>query len=272
MSRTHDISRDRERLDAWYPLFAPLPAETRASRTRSAHVRMERGRATEAPTTRPHATPTNTADSVAAPTSNAESAAAQPSTAPTLQSPPPWLIADSPKAAKRRRPTRTLAAATLTAIAAGGVAVAVTNSEPATADPATAAPAPAAAQSWCPPSHDGDTVTGNGPGGQEDGPSAILAFDHAYYVLRSGEQARAVVAPDATTVSSAEVIQAAIDTAIPPGTEHCLTIVADPVEVERYRVTLTERRADSAQETYQQVVTTAVQGGRHVITSIGAAE
>ena len=166
----------------------------------------------------------------------------------------------------------TAAAAALTVIAAGGVAVFATNSEPATANPATAAPAPAAAQSWCPSSRGGDTVTGNGPGGQQDGPSAILAFDHAYYVLRSGEQARAVVAPDATTVSSAQVIQAAIDSAIPPGTEHCLAIVADPIEVERYWVTLTERRPDSAQETYQQIVTTADQGGRHVITSIGAAE
>ena len=158
-------------------------------------------------------------------------------------------------------------------IAAGGVAVFATSSERATANNATAAPVPAAVQSWCPSSHGGDTVTGNGPGGQQDGPSAILAFDHAYYVLRSGEQARAVVAPDATTVSSAEVIQAAIDAEIPPGTEHCLAIVADPVEVERYWVTLTERRPDSALETYQQIVTTADQGGRrHVITSIGAAE
>ena len=69
-----------------------------------------------------------------------------------------------------------------------------------------------------------------------------------------------------------QVIQAAIDSAIPPGTEHCLAIVADPIEVERYWVTLSERRPDSAQETYQQIVTTADQGGRHVITSIGAAE
>ncbi|HEY5858389.1 MAG TPA: hypothetical protein VIW24_31305 [Aldersonia sp.] len=203
-----------------------------------------------------------------------------------MDTPPPWLTTGTERDTKRRRPTRTLAAATLTAIA-GAVALIATN--PALTDPestkaattsatgqstdhVTLAPQPAAAQSWCPSGKNGDTVTGNGPGGQQDGPSAILAFDYAYYALRSGERARAVVAPDAATVSSAQVIQAAIDTAIPHGTEHCLTIVADPFEVERYWVTLTERRPDSAQETYKQIVTTADQGGRHVITSIGAAE
>lgn len=269
MSRTYDISRDRERLNAWYPPFAPLPAETRTRRVRPVRARREVGRAPSTADAR--ATPISTAEPSAEQTGTV-AGPTQTDTAPTLEAPPPWLTAGTPTDAKLRRPTRTLAAAALTLIAAGGVAVLATNSERATASPATAAPAPAATHSWCPSSPGGDTVTGNGRGGQQDGPSAILAFDYAYYVLRSGEQARAMVAPGAETVSSAQVIQAAIDTAIPPGTEHCLAIVADPTEVERYRVTLTERRPDSTLENYQQIVTTADQGGRHFITSIGAAE
>ncbi|MBD0321935.1 MAG: hypothetical protein ICV72_00930, partial [Aldersonia sp.] len=64
----------------------------------------------------------------------------------------------------------------------------------------------------------------------------------------------------------------AIDSAIPAGAEHCLTIRTDPTVPGRYAVELTERHTDGTSITYKQDVTTADRGGKHVITSIGAAE
>lgn len=112
--------------------------------------------------------------------------------------------------------------------------------------------------------HDGALVKGAGAGGAGSGADAVLAFQYAYYVTRSGVQARAVVAPDAA-VPAAPDIQAGIDT-IPPGTTHCLAIVA--IATDRYSVELTEHRPDGATTVYKQTVTTAPRDGHIVITGI----
>ncbi|MFD6395960.1 hypothetical protein [Nocardia sp. NPDC060249] len=104
-------------------------------------------------------------------------------------------------------------------------------------------------------------------GGTDSGPDAVLAFQYAYYVTRSGEQARAVVAPDAD-VSPAAVIQRGIDT-IPVGTTHCVRITT--VAADRFTVEVTEFRPAGAPATYtKQSVRTALVGDRTLITGIAA--
>ncbi|MGW6621192.1 hypothetical protein ACWF99_08165 [Nocardia sp. NPDC055002] len=104
-------------------------------------------------------------------------------------------------------------------------------------------------------------------GGTDSGPDAVLAFQYAYYVTRSGEQARAVVTPDAD-VSPAAVIQRGIDT-IPVGTTHCVRITT--VAADRFTVEVTEFRPAGAPATYtKQSVRTALVGDRTLITGIAA--
>ncbi|MBF6209462.1 hypothetical protein IU433_20870 [Nocardia puris] len=104
-------------------------------------------------------------------------------------------------------------------------------------------------------------------GGTHSGPDAILAFQYAYYVERSGERARAVVAPDAP-ISPAPLIQRGIDS-VPAGTTHCVRIAT--VGEHTYSVEVTEYRPGGAPATYnKQTVTTAVIGGRTLITGITA--
>ncbi|GAA3136694.1 hypothetical protein GCM10020255_011960 [Rhodococcus baikonurensis] len=49
------------------------------------------------------------------------------------------------------------------------------------------------------------------PGDQKSGPGVIAAFEHAYYVTRSGTAVRALTTPD-TSLPAKETIQAGIDT------------------------------------------------------------
>ncbi|MFC8529375.1 hypothetical protein [Nocardia sp. NPDC057227] len=110
-------------------------------------------------------------------------------------------------------------------------------------------------------------VRGAGRGGAMSGPDAILAFQYAYYVDRSGASARQLVAP-AAAVSPAEVIQRGIDS-IPAGTTHCVRITG--VGDNRYSVEVTEQRPGGVPATYsRQTVTTAEIGGRTLITGIAA--
>lgn len=131
----------------------------------------------------------------------------------------------------------------------------------------TAAPVSAPISGDCPAERIGSTVRGSGPGGDASGPEAILAFQHGYYVARSGEQARNVVAPDAA-VSSAADIQRGIDT-IPVGTTHCVTITPGAF-VGQYTVVVTEYRPGAPPLGYNpQLVTTMQIGNRTLITAIG---
>ncbi|MCA2208439.1 hypothetical protein [Nocardia rosealba] len=105
------------------------------------------------------------------------------------------------------------------------------------------------------------------PGGTSSGPDAVLAFQYAYYVTRSGTEARAVVTPDAE-VSSAAVIQRGIDS-IPVGTTHCVRITT--VAPDRYTVEVTEFRPAGAPATYtKQLVRTTRVGDRTLIAGIAA--
>ncbi|MGW5382829.1 hypothetical protein [Nocardia sp. NPDC003963] len=119
----------------------------------------------------------------------------------------------------------------------------------------------------CPAEQTAQVVSGAGPGGTTSGPEAILRFQYAYYVQRSGAEARAAVAPDAP-VSAPEIIQAGIDS-VAPGTAHCVRIVT--VADGRYTVEVTEFRPGGEPATYsRQTVTTAVIDGRTLITGISA--
>ncbi|MFF0544325.1 hypothetical protein ACFYTF_15955 [Nocardia thailandica] len=119
----------------------------------------------------------------------------------------------------------------------------------------------------CPPERTPTLVRSAEPGGTASGPDAVLAFQHGYYVARSGEAARAVVAPDAV-VSPASVIQRGIDS-IPLGTTHCVRIAT--LGQGRFAVEVTEFRPGGAPATYtKQLVSTADFGGRVLITGIAA--
>lgn len=168
------------------------------------------------------------------------------------------------------RTTRALAGAAAAVAVLAGSAVALSGGfeqDPESGSAAVAsAPSttsvPAAA--LCGPATEPGVVRGNGPGGTDSGPASILAFEHAYYVLRDGAKAREVVAPDAA-VSEAPVIQAGAET-VPPDTTHC--VVIRPAEPGQYAVELAEHRPDGEVKHIRQLITTQVLDGRTVITAI----
>jgi hypothetical protein len=119
----------------------------------------------------------------------------------------------------------------------------------------------------CPTERIGAVVRGAEPGGTGSGPDAIMWFQHAYYVDRSAERAREVVAPEAS-LPPAAVIQRGIDS-VPAGTAYCVRVA--PSGDSRYSVEVTEQRPGGAPATYdRQTVTTEVVGGRTLITGITA--
>ncbi|WP_330229744.1 hypothetical protein OHA40_27525 [Nocardia sp. NBC_00508] len=131
----------------------------------------------------------------------------------------------------------------------------------------TVGSAQAAGAGACPTERSDAIVRGAEAGGTTSGPDAVLLFQYAYYVERSGERARAAVAPDAA-VQPAWVIQRGIDT-VPAGTTHCVRIVT--IGDHRYSVEVTEYRPGGVPATYnRQMVTTAVIDGRTMITGIAA--
>src|SRR3546814_15456335 len=67
----------------------------------------------------------------------------------------------------------------------------------------------------CPNRSENGVITGRDPGGTSSGPAVIKAFEHAYFVQRSGVQARAVAAPLAR-VPTAEQIQTGIASGLVP--------------------------------------------------------
>ncbi|WP_228001206.1 hypothetical protein [Nocardia australiensis] len=122
----------------------------------------------------------------------------------------------------------------------------------------------------CPARSVGNIIQGNGQGGADSGPAVILAFQYAYYVSRSSELARTVVAPDAA-VSPAPEIQQGIDT-IPAGTTHCVTITPGAF-AGQYLVRISEYRPGIKAVAYNaQLVTTARSGDQTLITAIAAAQ
>ncbi|WP_433635579.1 hypothetical protein [Nocardia sp. CA-120079] len=142
---------------------------------------------------------------------------------------------------------------------------------PLASPPALSSLSPSSAEpvdpSACGPSTDAGVVRGNGAGGTGSGPEAILAFEHAYYVARSGEQARAVVAADAA-VSTVERLQTGIDS-VPLGTTYCVTVREQSPAT--FAIELSEMRPGLPKTVYQQQITTTVRDGRTLITGISAA-
>ncbi|MFI2560212.1 hypothetical protein [Nocardia farcinica] len=131
----------------------------------------------------------------------------------------------------------------------------------------TAGSAQAGITTGCPTERTDRIVRSAAPGGTTSGPDAVLGFQYAYYVERSGERARQFVAP-AAAVPAAAVIQRGIDS-IPAGTTHCVRIAA--LGDTMYAVEVTEYRPGGAPATYnKQMVTTEVIDGRVLIAGIAA--
>ncbi|MFX0576010.1 hypothetical protein [Nocardia nepalensis] len=116
----------------------------------------------------------------------------------------------------------------------------------------------------CEPTRTEQLVRGNGTGSTASGPDVILAFQYAYYVSRSGSDARALTSPEAG-VSAVQLIDAGIKS-IPLGTQHCVLITS--MLDGRFDVVITEIRPDSTVRTYRQFVSVAPREGITVITKI----
>ncbi|MGW4354630.1 hypothetical protein ACWELJ_21375 [Nocardia sp. NPDC004582] len=120
----------------------------------------------------------------------------------------------------------------------------------------------------CDPVRTPNLVRGNGTGAKTSPADVVLAFQHAYYVTRSGAVARSFTTPDAL-VPTAEVIDGGIAT-IPQGTRYCVSVSPGPDG--QWSVVVTEIRPDTGVQSYPQLVTTTVVGGQTLITRIGAAQ
>jgi hypothetical protein len=118
-------------------------------------------------------------------------------------------------------------------------------------------PAPAAAET-------DPTACRTDPGDQKSGPGVIAAFEHAYYVTRSGTAARALATPD-SSLPAKEKIQAGIDT-VPTGTTHCVRIT--PILADIYSVALTEMRPGQPPAQFPQTVTAKELDGRWFVDVI----
>jgi hypothetical protein len=130
--------------------------------------------------------------------------------------------------------------------------------------PTAAVPPPSVTDPACPSTAVGAVSWGKDAGGTDTGVEAIKKFDYGYYVTRSGVAAREAVAPDAL-VGDAASLQSSID-AMPQGTTHCLQITDRGNGT--YEVRLAEFRPNSEPELTFQVIETARQGDRTVITAI----
>ncbi|MTE15258.1 serine/threonine-protein kinase [Nocardia aurantiaca] len=113
-----------------------------------------------------------------------------------------------------------------------------------------------------------DGVTGTDPGGIASGPDAILAFEYAYYVLRSGIVAREFVAGDAANVADSAKIQSGIDS-LPIGTRYCVQVSRiAAADDDHWAVKVAQQRPGELQDVFTQTVTTRTVGSRTLITSI----
>ncbi|WP_280277864.1 hypothetical protein [Nocardia wallacei] len=137
---------------------------------------------------------------------------------------------------------------------------------PAAPVPSTGQPATFAADG-CEQRRTADVVSGTDPGGTGNGPDAILAFERAYYVQRSGFAARAVVADDAT-VPAAEQIQRGINQ-VPVGTRYCVQITRAGEEGQ-WEVRLTQQTPDDPPQSFTQTVITKTVANRTLISAIHA--
>ena len=101
-------------------------------------------------------------------------------------------------------------------------------------------------------------------GDQKTGTGVIAAFEHAYYVLRSGQAVRALAAPS-SPLPTADTIQAGIDT-VPLGTNYCLRTIE--TNDNHYTLVLTEMRPGEPATQFTQTITTTHVAGRWLIDVI----
>lgn len=109
------------------------------------------------------------------------------------------------------------------------------------------------------------------PGHRDSGEGVIAAFEHAYYVQRSGTAAHALISPHAPSTAPFTVaanLDAGIAT-VPDGTRYCLDL--DALRPGVFALTITESSADGVPGAqYRQRITTTEVDGRYAITSIDA--
>ncbi|RDI51727.1 hypothetical protein [Nocardia mexicana] len=134
-----------------------------------------------------------------------------------------------------------------------------------TAPPASTTQPATFATDGCEQRRTADIISGTDPGGTGNGPDAILAFERAYYVQRSGFAARAVVA-DTADVPAAEQIQRGINQ-VPVGTRYCVHITRSGGEGQ-WEVKLTQQLPDEPPKSFTQIVTTRTISNRTLITAI----
>ncbi|WP_067886221.1 hypothetical protein [Nocardia vaccinii] len=161
--------------------------------------------------------------------------------------------------------------------AAASVPAVVEDSAPRVTPPMTAAASPAPiATADCEQRRDADEVSGTDPGGTSSGPDAILAFERAYYVQRSGSAARAVVTDDATVSSAssgpsafpaAESIQRGINQ-VPVGTRYCVQVTRGSSDGSQWEVRLTQQKPGEQPHTFTQIVSTRTIADRTLISAI----
>ena len=113
----------------------------------------------------------------------------------------------------------------------------------------------------CPNRTDGRVTIGNGPGGTDTGPGAILGMQHAFYVDRDAAKARTFVASGTVGIA-----QEAIDQQVPMGTSYCLRI--EEVAPNVYNVDVNEYRPDGGAPQYLQQVSVGNRDNKYLITSI----
>lgn len=186
----------------------------------------------------------------------------------------------APRRPDRRRNTRSaaLAAGVLVAliIIAGVTAVvtlggigsgdatprAIAPEPDTTSSSAAAAAPPVDPNADCPSATKGNVTTGRDAGDFSSGAGVIKKYDYAFYVARSGAQARDTGTPTAN-MGAPEAIQTTIDHT-PAGTRHCLRIVDSGAGL--FDVTLTEIPPGGGAPTiYQQRFQTTDIGGRTLI-------
>lgn len=192
-------------------------------------------------------------------------------------------VAQSTQFAADHRRWQALGLAGGAALAVAAIAsVIVIGSGPDT--PAAVPVAPSATAAARPHASDGcvshaspQRITGAEPGSTASGPDAIMRFQHAYHVERSGVVAAAVLAPGATATWSdgtehpltADGIQAGID-AIPAGTRYCLVIVPATANSHRWDVELSQQQPGRPPVVVRQAVTTTTTDGHVLITAVDA--
>lgn len=121
---------------------------------------------------------------------------------------------------------------------------------------------PVAAPPWCVTATTPDSTTANGAGDVASPVGIITAFEHAYYVQRSGEAVAALMRSPAPP----ERIQGVID-ATPVGTQHCVTIV--PAEApDVHAVALALRTPSGAESLIRSRITTVPVDGGYRISAV----